>query len=352
MIRNPGYEYEQIWLPASEQVMEWGKSFHDLLLGDDLRMTAFHAAIDEVVRPGHTVLDLGTGTGILAEWALRAGAHNVYAIELNKSLLDVAVTRMKATGYADRFHPIWGLSSNVDLPTAVDVIISETMGNIADNEGFVEIIKDARRRFLTDSGVLIPHRVESYLVPVAAERAHANVLRASPHGETDPEQFAQQLRRREANSPFDFYYDSIIPISCHLSQPTLARRYEFHDHETATYTLPLTYVAQRPGLLTGFKGYFIATLSRTVTLDISGDDIKGGTTSDSWKHCYLPLGNPCLVHTGDHINLTFNRSQLTNDPNPFQQSYQWEGNVISKGKTVTKFSQTTTSAIKLNDTEK
>lgn len=31
-----------------------------------LRMTAFHAAINEIVQPGHIVLDLGTGTGILA----------------------------------------------------------------------------------------------------------------------------------------------------------------------------------------------------------------------------------------------------------------------------------------------
>src|SRR5918911_667206 len=71
VIRTPGYEPEQVWLPASEQLMEWGESFHDLLLGDELRMTAFRAAIDEVVWPGSTVLDLGTGTGILAEWALR-----------------------------------------------------------------------------------------------------------------------------------------------------------------------------------------------------------------------------------------------------------------------------------------
>jgi protein arginine N-methyltransferase 1 len=26
-----------------------------------------------------------------------------------------------------------------------------------------------------------------------------------------------------------------------------------------------------------------------VVLDISGDDIEVGKTSDSWKHCYLPI---------------------------------------------------------------
>ena len=344
MIRNPGYEYEQIWLPASEQLMEWGKDFHNVLLGDELRMTAFHAAIDDVVRPGSTVLDLGTGTGILAEWALRAGAQAVYAIELNKSLLDVAVTRIKATGFTDRFHPICGLSFDVEIPTAVDAIISETMGNIADNEGFVEILKDARRRFLSAGGVVIPCRVESYLVPVEAERAHAHIRHASPHGGISKEEFARQLSRRKAKSLFDFYYDAIIPAACHLSQPKLVRRYEFKEDETGTYTVPLIYTVDRSGLLTGFKGYFIATLSRTVTLDISGDDIEGGTTSDSWKHCYLPLENPCPVLAGDHIKLIFTRSQLVGETHPFRQSYCWKGSVISGGETVSQFSQKTTSA--------
>lgn len=343
-IRNPGYEHEQIWLPASEQLMEWGKDFHDMLLGDELRMTAFRAAIDDVVRPGSTVLDLGTGTGILAEWALRAGAQTVYAIELNKSLLDVAVTRINTTGFTDRFHPICGLSFNVEIPTPVDIIISETMGNIADNEGFVEILKDARQRFLSASGVVIPRRVESYLVPVEAERAHAHVRHASPHGGISQEELAQQLRRRKAKSPFDFYYDTIIPAACHLSQPKLVRRYEFKEDETGAYTVPLIYTADRSGLLTGFKGYFIATLSRTVTLDISGDDIEGGTTSDSWKHCYFPLENPCPVLAEDEIKLIFTRSQPIGDTDPFRQSYCWRGSVISDGKTVSQFLQKTTSA--------
>lgn len=341
----PGYEPEQVWLPASEQLMEWGAGFHDLLLGDELRMTAFRAAIDEVVRPGGTVLDLGTGTGVLAEWALRAGARMVYAIELNKSLLDVAVARIEAAGYAARFRPVLGLSFDVDIPDAVDVIVSETMGNIADNEGFVEILQDARRRFLAVGGAMIPSRVESYLVPVAAERAHAEVRQASPQGGNGPEQFALQLRSRKARSPFDFYYDAIIPARTHLSEPRPARQYEFGDEETATYGLRLTYTAHRPGLLTGIKGYFVATLSDAVKLDISGDDIEGRTTSDSWKHCYLPIENPCAVQAGDRIELRFSRSRPVGAFDPFRQSYRWDGEVVSGDQTVARFSQETTSAL-------
>jgi type I protein arginine methyltransferase len=341
---RPGYELEQVWLPASEQLMEWDMNFHDLLLGDKLRMAAFHAAIDEVIFPGCVVLDLGAGTGILTEWALRAGAGTVYGIELNESLLKIAVARVATAGYSSQFHPVLGISFGVNLLEPVDVIVSETMGNLADNEGFVDILKDARRRFLVTGGVMMPSRVESYLVPVAAERAHAEVRRGDPRGGNGRDDFVRQLRRRKARSPFDFYYDAIIPLRSYLSEPRLARQYMFKDDEAATYELQLTYRAQRAGLLTGFKGYFMATLSDTVKLDISGDDIAGRTTSDSWKHCYLPVEVPCRVQPEDRIELIFSRSRPAAACDPFRQTYRWEGKVVSAGETVARFSQRTTSA--------
>ena len=88
----------------------------------------------------------------------------------------------------------------------------------------------------------------------------------------------------------------------------------------------------------------MATLSDTVKLDISGDDIAGRTTSDSWKHCYLPVETPWPVQPEDRIDLTFSRSRPATASGPFHQTYRWEGKVISTGETVARFSQRTTSA--------
>ena len=51
------------------------------MLNDRARTDAFIRAIEATVRPGDVVVDLGTGTGVLALAAARAGARRVYAIE-------------------------------------------------------------------------------------------------------------------------------------------------------------------------------------------------------------------------------------------------------------------------------
>jgi predicted RNA methylase len=347
-----GHRPEQVWLPAAERLLDWDEGFHDLMLGDTLRMNAFRAAIAEVVGPGLRVLDLGTGTGILARLALEAGAARVYGIDLNEHVLGIATERLAAAGFgADRFMPVHGLSFDIEPPEPVDVVIAEVIGNLADNENMAAILYDARRRFLAPGGTMLPQRVESYLVPVATRQAHARLRDGGPCDAGGAESFAELLRRRHVSSPYDLYYDVVIPIVRHLAAPRVLRQYELQEPAAAPrvdYQVPLVYTVRRTGLLTGFKGYFVATLSRTVALDISGDDIAARTASDSWKHCYLPIAEPVPVRPGDRIYLEFGRSRPaaetsaeTNAETSFAQHYRWSGHVISGNSVVGGFAHGT-----------
>lgn len=62
------------------------------MLTDDLRMQSYRDAIFE--NPNHfkdkVVLDVGTGSGILAIWAAQAGARKVYAVEVCLEMRSVA----------------------------------------------------------------------------------------------------------------------------------------------------------------------------------------------------------------------------------------------------------------------
>lgn len=67
-------------------------------LVDKTRCAAFEQAIRRVVRPHHHVVDVGTGSGILALFAARAGARKVTAIEYDSYVAHVARENIRANG--------------------------------------------------------------------------------------------------------------------------------------------------------------------------------------------------------------------------------------------------------------
>lgn len=70
-------------------------------LADTERTERFRQAITEVVRPGNRVLELGTGTGILAIIAADAGAARVDAYEISRPTAEIARTNVAANKCGD-----------------------------------------------------------------------------------------------------------------------------------------------------------------------------------------------------------------------------------------------------------
>ena len=64
-------------------------SWHERMLADRIRVEAYRRGIAGSIKPGDVVIDLGTGTGILAFMASRAGAKHIYAID-HSDFIDVA----------------------------------------------------------------------------------------------------------------------------------------------------------------------------------------------------------------------------------------------------------------------
>jgi len=335
------YESEEVWLPFSETLDVWDGDFHQLLVNDKLRVDAYQEAIREVVKPGMTVVDLGTGSGILALWALEAGASHVYGIEMEQEILASAIERIGSAGYSERFTPIQSLSQNVVLGEKVDVLLSEIIGNLADNENLVPILLDATQRFLKPGGKQIPQSVASYLVPVGAPTAHANIVHHNWRVLSERYSASAMEQRDLRKNPFNCYYDVIIPDSGYLAEPSLVREYVGTWEERPTYKVRRTWRIRRPGRLTGFKGYFVAQLSDHSKLDISGDDIEQGTTSDSWKHAYLPIEAPIEVQPEDLLELWFSRSVPSHGQAWGRQRYVWAGQVVRNGKSMGAFQHST-----------
>jgi predicted RNA methylase len=142
---------------------------HIELLDDRRRTHDFIHAIERAVRPGDVVVDLGTGTAVLAMAAARAGARRVYAIEAS-AFADVAERIIEANGYADRVTVVRGWSNEISLPERADVLVSEIIGNDPLGEGALRYMPDAVDRFLKASARVLPARlrVMAALVDVPA----------------------------------------------------------------------------------------------------------------------------------------------------------------------------------------
>lgn len=325
------YEQEEVWFPLSKTVAEWDDGFHNLMLNDKLRMEAYEKAIKQTVKPGMNALDLGTGTGILALWALEAGASRVYGVDVNETRITQALARIKKAGFGNGFEIFQGMSYDVNLPESVDVLISEILGNLGDNEDMARILNDARTRFLKKDGIMLPYRCETFLVPVET-KAYKQVKEIKVKSISGNHSIDDLLKDKE--NPFNMYYDCIIPERCYLSQPQQIQQFSFQGEDQEVYTVEKQYVVQRDGEFNGFKGYFIATLSddgkEKVVLDISGENVEAIETTDCWKHCYLPVANPVSVEEGDVITLRFSRS-YPEVQGAFSDVYGWEGEVIRKG---------------------
>ncbi|KAA3490155.1 protein arginine N-methyltransferase PRMT10-like [Gossypium australe] len=99
------------------------------------------------------VLDVGTGSGILAIWSAQAGARKVYAVEATK-MSEHARTLVQANNLQDIVEVIEGSIEEVVLPEKVDVIISEWMGYFLLRESMFDSVICARDRWLKPSGVM------------------------------------------------------------------------------------------------------------------------------------------------------------------------------------------------------
>jgi protein arginine N-methyltransferase 1 len=154
-------------------------SIHIRMLADRDRTDGFISALRRVVRPGDVVVDVGTGTGVLATTAALAGARRVYAVEAS-GIADVAREVFELNGVSDRVTLVEGWSTQVELPEPADVFVSEMVGDEPLAERLLEVTLDARTRFVHPDARLVPERIRISGYAVALPEAERRRLAMAP----------------------------------------------------------------------------------------------------------------------------------------------------------------------------
>ncbi len=120
--------------------------YHFQMLTDQVRMAGFREAIDTVVKPGATVLELGSGTGVLSYYAAQK-AGKVYSVEYNGELVEVSRRLLRDNPNGGRVTVIHGDAFTYLPPEPVDAVICEMLHVGLLREKQLQVIESFKQRY-------------------------------------------------------------------------------------------------------------------------------------------------------------------------------------------------------------
>lgn len=264
--------------------------YHQSMILDRNRVRAFREAIDRHVAPGDVVLDLGCGIGLLACLAARAGAARVYAIE-EGPIAEVAQQFIFENGCGDHVVMTRGCSTAIELPERVDLVISETIGNMGFDEGIVEWINDAHDRFLEPDGRVIPCRVDTLVaaVEIPADYDFVDGWSGDHHG-FDFSAIRQAARR-------SVFWTDLSPGRL-VTDPAVCLTADLTAMVTAPLWGRVQLTARRAAAIHGIGAWFRADIGTGSILTNAPPSIV-----PSWSQVVLPIGDPLHVDAGTRLTV-------------------------------------------------
>lgn len=285
---------------------------HAAMIADRVRMDAYQAALERVVRPGCVVLDIGTGTGLLALMACRLGARRVYAVDPGDSI-HLARAAARASGFADRIEFIQGLSTEIDLPERADVVVSDLRGVLPLFQQNVASIADARERLLAPGGALIPLADTLFAAPVQAEKDYRGIVAPwDEHGRG----FALDTARRAALNEWN---KARFAPGDLLAPPQTWAVLDYRTRVEPDVRATLRWTASRAATAHGIAAWFNAELAEGIgyTTGPEGPETIYGSA-------FFPWLRPVALQAGDAVTAELQARRMGKD-------YVWVWNTRVEG---------------------
>jgi type II protein arginine methyltransferase len=135
-------------------------TWHFGIVRDEIRNAAYDTALRSAISPGARVLEIGTGSGLLAMMAARAGAAQVVTCEMVPAIAEQARGIVASNGYADRVRVVakksGALDVEADLGGPADILVSEIVSNDLLGEEVLSAHEHAMRHLLKPGAQVIP----------------------------------------------------------------------------------------------------------------------------------------------------------------------------------------------------
>lgn len=249
---------------------------HRHLIDDRVRTGRFLDAIGCCVKAGDVVIDLGTGTGILAFAARRAGARRVIAIDQG-AVVGLAAQIGRDNGI-EGIEWRRGVARELSMSTRCDVLVSECFGPMAVGGAMLDEVLRIRDRWLAPGGVLIPDFVELQVAPVESASIFEDVTpwRDPRHG----------LDWSAARSlALNNLYNVKIEPGEIVSEPAPLTGIDMHTASPDRVRGGrLVFESGRDGTLHGLAGWFRARLAPQIWLETGPE-----APETVWRQVFMPF---------------------------------------------------------------
>lgn len=280
------------WL--ARQVPFW----HTPMMNDDARNQAYETALRRAVRPHHHVLEIGTGAGLLALMAARAGARRVTTCEREPAVAAVAQEIVARNGYGATIRVLnrdsTTLDPQADLGGPADILVSEILSNELLGEGVLDSVEDALRRLVGPEPVIIPAAIALEARLVGGAALAAQVWPGEIAG-FDMTPFAAVQSRRVG---INLQAVSHVPFSADFTAFSFDFRRQRHfPAERRQFRITAT----ASGLCYGILVWLRLELDSQTVFRNHPDH---PSPASGWQHTVFRLETPCRLETGQRVCLT------------------------------------------------
>jgi len=281
---------------------DYSISNYGTMIEDKRRTSPFVEALRDAIKPGSAVLDIGTGTGIFSFLACQFGAARVYAVEPDAKALEVAKRCAAGIPGSDRITWVQDLSTKIDLPERVDLVVGDLHGILPFFKGNIESMADAHTRHLKPGGRLIPVRDLLYAVPAHAPEEYRQV--ESPWREND---YGLDFGAATPYVINRWWRARPEPVNPEQMLAT-AKPWGIVDYsriESAALDNTLEWTAERDGVMHGFYVWFDGDLG-------NGFGYSNAPTLPAlvYGRAFFPLEQSVAVRVGDNIRVRLTARQI------------------------------------------
>jgi tetratricopeptide (TPR) repeat protein len=276
----------------TSQVRPW----HFRMMNDAARNQAYDAAIRRAVGPDTHVLEIGTGSGLLAMMAARAGARLVTTCEQVEAIAETAAEIVRRNGHAERVHVVPKRSTQlvvgVDLPERADVLISEVLSDKLLGEQVLASTTHARQHLLKPDAAIIPREIAAVVRLVGGPFLQESVSVGTVDG------FDLSLFNRFAPVSISLSMESGLIES--LSDDVEVFRFDLRQEGHRPEERRLQIRARRDGAVVGVLQWLRLQLDDEISFENRPPE---QVAPSAWRQVLYPFLTPLQVRAGETVQL-------------------------------------------------